>query len=79
MHIHPNKHGVQLHEKELLNVVGDLCHFIMHEVVNVRGKVFHQAQDFAMEDKYIGLREWHNQEHRAASISVPIEYRKNIY
>jgi len=29
----------------------------MHEVVNMRGKVFHEAQDLAMEDKYIGLRE----------------------
>ena len=73
MHIHPDKHGVQLHEKELLNVVNDLCLFIMHEVVNMRGKVFHEAQDLAMEDKYIGLREWDNQLHRVATSSGPRE------
>jgi hypothetical protein len=42
----------------------------MHEVVNVRGKIFHEAQDLTTEDKYIGLREWNNQQHRAASSSV---------
>jgi hypothetical protein len=45
----------------------------MHEVVNVRGKFFHEAQDLATEDKYIGLREWDNQHHHAASSSVPRE------
>ena len=43
----------------------------MHEMVNVRGKFFHEAQELAMENKYIGLREWHNQVHRAASSRVP--------
>jgi hypothetical protein len=45
----------------------------MHEVVNVRGKFFHEAQDLATKDKYIGLREWDNQRHRAAFSSVPRE------
>ena len=40
MQIHPEKHSVQLHKRKLLNVVDDLCRFIMHEVVNVRGKFF---------------------------------------
>ena len=73
MQIHPEKHGVQLHKRKLLNVVYDLCHFIMHEVVNVRGKFCHGAQDLATEDKYIGLREWDNQLHRVATSSVPRE------
>ena len=73
MQIHPDKHGVQLHEKELLNVVYDLCHFIMLEVVNMRGKFFHEAQDLATDDKYIGLHEWDNQLHRAATSSGPRE------
>jgi hypothetical protein len=71
--IHPEQHRVRLHEKQLLDVVNDFCRFIMHEVVNERGKFFHEAQDLATEDKYIGLREWDNQRHRAASTSVPRE------
>ena len=73
MNIHPNNHGVQLNEKELLNVVGNLCHFIMYEVVNMRGKFFHEAQDLATEGKYIGLREWDDQLHCAATSSSPTE------
>ena len=73
MHIHLEKHVGQLHGKELPNVVDDLCHFIMHEVINVRGKFFHEAQELAVEDKYIGLYGWHNQRHSAASSSVPRE------
>ena len=79
MHIHPETHSGQPQEKHLLNVVDDLCHFIMHEMVNVRGKFFHEAQELAMENKYIGLREWHNQVHRAASSSIPREYGINMY
>ena len=73
MQIHPEKHGVQLHKRKLLNVVDDLCRFIMHEVVNARGKFFHEIQDLAIEDIYIGLREWDNQLHRVATSSGPIE------
>ena len=73
MQIHPEKHGDRLHEKQLLHVFDDLCHFIMHETVNVRGKFFHEAQDLATDDKYIGIREWHNQQHRAATSSGPRE------
>ena len=64
-------HNEQLHEKQLLNIVDDLCRFILREVVNVRGKFFHEAQDLATDEKYIGLREWHNQRHRAATSSGP--------
>ena len=62
-----------LHEKQLLNVVDDLSRFILHEVVNKKGNFFHEAQDLAMDDKYIGPREWHNQQHRAATSSGPRE------
>ena len=34
------QHDEELHEKQLLNVVDDLSHFILHEVVNMRGKFF---------------------------------------
>ena len=64
---------MKLHEQQLLNVVADLCHFIMHEVVNVRGKFFYEVQDLATEDKYIGLREWKNQQHHAATSRGPRE------
>ena len=53
-------------KKQLLNVVDYLCRLILHEVVNVRGKYFYHDQELAMDDKYIGLREWDNQEYRAA-------------
>ena len=64
------KHDGRLHEKQLLDVVDDLCRFILREVINLRGKYFHEGQDLATEDKYIGLREWENQQHCAASSSV---------
>ena len=64
-------YGEVLQEKQLLDVVDDLSRFILHEVVNVRGKFFHEAQDLATDEKYIGLREWHNQRHRAATSSGP--------
>jgi hypothetical protein len=67
------QHRVRLHEKQLLDVVDNLRRFIMHEVVNVRGKFFHEAQDLAMEDKYIGLHERDNQRHCAASSSIARE------
>ena len=52
----------------------------MYEVVNVSGKFFHEVQDLATEDKYIGLREWENQQHRAATSSGPREdQEKNMY
>ena len=73
MHIHPEEQDSQLNEQQLLNVVDDLCRFIMHEVVNVRGKFFLEVQDLATEDKYIGLREWENQQHRAATSRGPME------
>jgi hypothetical protein len=63
-------HKDRLHEKQLLNLVDDLCRFIMHEVVNARGKQFYDSQELATDLKYIGLREWENQEHCAASSSV---------
>ena len=73
MQIHPEEHDTQLNEQQLLNVVDDLIRFIMHEVVNVRGKFFHEAQDLATEGKYIGLREWDNQLHCVATSSGPRE------
>ena len=53
------KYGGQLHERQLLNVVDDLCRFILHEVVNVEGKFFDETSDLATNDKYLSLREWH--------------------
>ena len=64
MQIHPEKHGGQFHERQLLNVVDDLCHFILHEVVDVKDNFFNKRQELATHDKYISLREWHNQGHR---------------
>ena len=76
MHIRPERHWARLHEQKFLNVVTDLCHFIMHKVINVRGKYFHKAQKLAMDPKYTILREWDNLEHRTAPSSVHREYRR---
>ena len=52
----------------------------MHEVVNVTGNFFHEVQDLATEDKYIGLREWDSQLHRVTTSSGPREDQgKNMY
>ena len=40
------------------------------------GQFFYHAQELAMEDKYNRLREWHNEEHHAASSSDPREFEK---
>ena len=53
------RHGGQLHERQFLNVVDDLCRFILHEVVNVEGKFFDETSDLATNDKYLSLNEWH--------------------
>jgi hypothetical protein len=63
-------HKDQLHEKQLLNIVNDLCRFIMHEVINARGKYFYDAQELTTDPKYIGLCEWENQEHRVTTSSI---------
>ena len=55
MQIHLEKHGGQLHKRQLLNVVDDLCRFIQHEVVNIKG-IFEERQELATDDKYISLR-----------------------
>ena len=60
----------QLHEKELLEVVADLCHFIMHEVINPRGTFYSKDHKLATDPKYIDLRKWENKKHRASSSSV---------
>ena len=59
MQLDPIRHGGQLHDRQLLNVVDDLCRFILHEVVNVEGKFFDETSDLATNDKYLSLGEWH--------------------
>jgi len=62
---HPEIHGGAIDKKQLLNIVDDLCRFILHEMVNMKGNFFYQRQELAMNDKYISLHEWHNQGHGA--------------
>jgi len=59
LQLDPEKHAGQLHERQLLNVVDDLCRFILHEVVNVEGKFFDETSDLATNDEYLSLGEWH--------------------
>jgi hypothetical protein len=37
LQIHPTRNMGALHEKQLLEVVADLCRFIMHEVIHLEG------------------------------------------
>ena len=53
--------------------------FIVREVVNVRGKYFYDGQELATDPKYISLREWENQEHRASSSSIRRELGKHVF
>jgi len=46
--------GGHHHNKQLLQVVADFCGFIMHEVINIRGKF---NQRISKDPKYIGLHE----------------------
>ena len=60
----------QLQEKQLLEVVTNLCRFIMHEVINPKGTFYDKHSELATKTKYLGIREWENKKHRASSSSV---------
>jgi hypothetical protein len=67
-----------LHEKQLLEVVAYLCHFIRHEVIHPEGMFFQKDHKLAMDPKFISLHDWANQQHRAASSSVG-KWKKSMY
>jgi hypothetical protein len=70
LQIQPRKHDDQLHEKQLLNVVVDLCRFILYEVIHVMGYFVHPEHELATKKIYEGLRQWDAQHLRAGSSSV---------
>ncbi|KAJ1256030.1 hypothetical protein BS78_K101000 [Paspalum vaginatum] len=45
-------------KKDLMNIIADLCHFPMHEVINRRGTFFYHDSYLAQDDKYHPLIEW---------------------
>ena len=47
-----------LNELDLMNNVGDLCRFTMHEVFNQRGEFFDHDDILAKNDKFFPLTEW---------------------
>jgi hypothetical protein len=49
LQIQPRRHEEQLHEQQLLNVVADLCYFILHEVIHVMGYFIHPKHELATE------------------------------
>ena len=63
-------HTGQLHEKQLLFIVDDLCRFILHEVVHIGGEFVHPVHELSTDPKYVSLRQWENQDLRAGSTSV---------
>ena len=70
MQDNPPRNIGQLHERQLIEVVADLCRFIMHEVINPKRTFYDKHSELAMESKYLGLREWENKKHCASSSSV---------
>ena len=63
-------HIGQLHEKQLLFIVDDLCRFILHEVVNINGEFVHPEHELSTDPKDASLHHWENQELRAGTSSV---------
>ena len=61
------KHQTQLHEQQLLNIVADLCRFILREAVHV---VILFTLNMTTDKKYESLRQWEAQHLRAGSSSV---------
>jgi len=57
-----------LHER--LNVVDDLCRFILHEVVHIDGYFVHPEHELSTDSKYRSLRQWDNQQLRAGYSSI---------
>ena len=53
-----------------LNVVDDLCHFILYEVVHTDGCFVHPEHELSTDSKYRSLRQWDNQQLRAAYSSI---------
>ena len=47
----PITHNGPLHEKQLLNILDNLCCFILHEVVHVHRYFFHPEHELATEKK----------------------------
>ena len=63
-------HKSQLHEQQLLNVVDDLCRFILHEVVHIDGYFVQPEHELSTDSKYRSLRQWDNQQLRAGYNSI---------
>jgi hypothetical protein len=59
-----------LHEKQLLEVVANLCHFIVHEVIHPKGTFSQKDHELATDPKYISICDWTNQQHLATSSSI---------
>ena len=63
-------HEGPLHEQQLLHVVDNLCHFILHEVVHIDGYFVHPEHELSTDSKYRSLRQWDNQLLRAGYSSI---------
>jgi hypothetical protein len=66
----------QLHEKQLLEVIADLCRFGMHEVIHPMGIFFSKDHELATDPKCISVCEWVN--HSTLPPQVALETRKRI-
>lgn len=63
-------HEGPLHEQQLLHVVDNLCHFILHEVVHIDGDFIHPEHELSADRKYESLHQWDNQQLRVGYSSV---------
>ena len=66
----PITHNGPLHEKQLLNILDNLCCFILHEVVHVHRYFFTLNLNWQLKKKYEGLHQGDTQHLRAGSSSV---------
>ena len=63
-------HKGPLHEQQLLHIVDDLCHFILHKAVNIDGDFVHPEHELSTNRKYESPRQWENQQLHAGYSSV---------
>jgi len=62
--------------KGQLHGFSDLCHFIMHEVINPMATFYSKEHELATDSIYLGLCEWENKKHRVSSSSVGLQDRQ---
>ena len=48
-------HKGPLHEQQLLFIIDDLCHFILHEVVHIDGEFVHPEHELSADPEFASV------------------------